>query len=117
MAIKDPSSDSIMAVLRAQMRDHPARLAFALLLFMAAALLMQSADIVESGVPTVTSTQFDSPGPTLPVPACFPSTKLPGVRDAKTTLLAQTGAYDGLPLTQLQMACFSENPKTSFLFR
>ena len=106
-----------MAVLRAQMRDHSARLAFALLLFMAAALLMQSADIVESGVTPVTSSQFDATGPALPAQACFSSTGVPDLGDAKTTLLAQTGAYDGLPLTQLQMACFSENPKTSFLFR
>ena len=55
MAIEVPSGDSIMAVLRAEMRDRSVRLAFALLLFMAAALLMPSADVDECGVPPVAS--------------------------------------------------------------
>ena len=116
MAIKDPSGDSIMAVLRTEMRDRPVRLAFALLLFMAAALLMPSADVHEPGVHPVTSSHLDSTGPAMPVPASLPSTGHPAVGDEKTTLVADASALERFPLTRPRMACFPENPKTSFLF-
>ena len=117
MAIEVPSGDSIMAVLRAEMRDRSVRLAFALLLFMAAALLMPSADVDESGMPPVASSHHDLTGPAMPVPACLPPTWHPAVDDAKTTLGAEARAFDGLPLTPPWMAFFPDNPKTSFLFR
>ena len=117
MAIEDPSGDSIMAVLRTEMRDRPVRLAFALLLFMAAALLMPSADVDEPGVSPVTSSHPDSAGPAMPVSAYLSSTALPTMGDAKPTLGAETPDSEGRPLTQPWMACFPANPKTSFLFR
>lgn len=117
MAIKNPSDDSIMAVLRTEMRDRPVRLAFALLLFMAAALLMPSAEVDKSTVTGVMPTHRDWSGPEPPVPACLFSVNDLAADDAKTTLVAKTQVNEGLPFTPPSMTCFPKNPKTTSLFR
>lgn len=117
MAIQDPSDDSIMGVLRTEVRARPARLALTLFLFIAAALLMPSADVLETGRPVVTSSHFDSENAASPALACLPSMEQPAADDEKTTLDAETSYIKQSPIAPRLMACFPENREASVLFR
>lgn len=117
MAIQYPSDDSIMGVLRTEMRNRPVRLALTLFLFIAAALLMPSAEVHEASRPVITSSQIDSAHAASSVIVRMSSIEQPVAGDEKTTLDAETPKVERLSLTQPLMACFPESPKTSLLFR
>ncbi len=117
MSIEDPSDDSIMGVLRTEMRNRPVRLALTLFLFIAAALLMPSAEVHEAGRPVITSSQIDLAHAASSVVVHMFSIEQPTAGDEKTTLDAETLNFEKLPLTPPRIACFPESPKTSLLFR
>lgn len=117
MAIQDPSDDSIMGVLRTEMRNRPVRLALTLFLFIAAALLMPTAEVHEAGMPVAMSLHLDSRDAESPMLACPTAMEQPAAGDEKTLLDAETPKVEGLSLTQPQMACFPENREAFVLFR
>jgi hypothetical protein len=117
MAIQDPSDDSFMGVLRTEVRNRPVRLALTLFLFIAAALLMRSAEVHEAGRPMAMPSHLESKDSASPVLACLSALEQPAVGDEKTTLDAETRPFEQPPLTQPQMACFPENREASVLFR
>ncbi len=115
MAIEYPSEESIVAVLRNEMRVRPVRLALLFFFMTAAAMLMPSAEVHKVGIPVSISDsgQIDvkSSLPTCP-------TVLESLRDhAETALNAQTESVSSPLLKPPQMVCFPENAETDVLFR
>lgn len=99
------------------MRNRPVRLALTLFLFIAAALLLPSAEVHEASRPVITSSQIDSAHAASSVVVHMFSIEQPAAGDEKTTLDAETPKVERLSLTQPLMACFPENREASVLFR
>lgn len=115
MSIDKPSNDSIMAVLRTELRDRPVRIVATLLFIVAAALLMPSAEVHVNG-PNV-------PLPGSAVFAAVSSTNMSSINVqclppyAATALDAETPMTGESPFMPLRLACFPQFPEASFLFR